>query len=161
MDHNVEEYRYSEPVRRRAIMLAGASAIVFVVLLALLMEQWAIFSWPTRLLGIFLVITLLFTVRAQVLRALFRCRITPEGVEIVSPPTQRMIAWSDIAEVRRLAMRQVGGGQRWACAVYTRSHRGTMLPTYLFDDQLEDAEQALASVMRHTPHATHKDLHKT
>lgn len=130
------------------MLLAAASAVVLAVLLAFLIQQWAFFGWSTRIVFTLLAIGLALTVRTQVLRLWFRLRFSGEAVQIVTPLSERTIPWQEIVDVRRLAMRQVGGERRWACAVYTRTRRGTILPTYLFDDQLEGAEAAFAAVER-------------
>ena len=151
----VYEYRYSQPSRRRAMLLAVGSAAVLVVLLALLLQQWSVWSWPSRILGVVLIGALFATLQAQVNRLSFRCYLLDEQAELTAFLMRRTIPWQDVVEVRRVQARQVGGERRWACTVYTRSRRGTTLPTYMFDDQLEQADAALAEVVRRTPHAVH------
>jgi hypothetical protein len=156
MNGEVREYRYSSTARQRAVLLLIGSIVTLVVLLVFLGRSWGTLGLLTHLFGGVLVLLLLGVVRSQAARLLFRCRVYADRLELVAPLAGRVLRWSDIVEVRRITLRQLGGERRWTCAVYTRTPRNTTVPTYAFDDQLERAEEALAEVIRHTPHALHK-----
>ncbi len=85
----------------------------------------------------------------------FRCAILPDRLELRTPFGTRAIPWEQIVEVRRIRLPKPGRTPRWACAVLTRGRTGNAIPTYAFDDQLEDAAEALQAVVQATPHATH------
>ncbi len=127
-------------------------AIGFVVVLGL---RWAELSAGARSLGVILFIALLFTVRGQLARGVFRCLIEPEHLRIVAPLVGRSIPWDSIAEVRRMKLSQFGAPERWACTLLVRRSRASLTPVFAFDDQLEAAEEALQEVIRRTPHARH------
>jgi hypothetical protein len=147
------EYRYSEEARQRALLLLAIIGFVLTGLVIYLFTSWPFLSLPTKALGILLLVGMLFTLRAQLTRLVFRFRLYPNQFELKMLFGNRTMPWEQIVEVRRLKVPQLGGKPRWACTVYTLSRTGTSLPTYLFDDQLQNAEQALQDVVQHTPHA--------
>jgi cell division protein FtsB len=153
-----QAYRYGPTARRRAVLLLVASVLAFIVLLIFLGQQWATLRVATRIFVGVLALLLVGAARAQAARLRFRCRFLAEHVELSALFGRRTLRWDDVAEVRRLVLRQVGGERRWACTLYVRTPRGTRLPVYLFDDQLDQAEDAFWEVIRCTPHAVHKGL---
>lgn len=152
----VQEYAYGTIARQRAVLLIIACAATFVVLLGVLTQQWNDWGWPSRALGVVLALGLVGTARAQLARWRFRCRMFPDHMELQGLLRSSTVLWRDIAEMRRVAVRQVGGERRWACTVRTSTARGTTVPLYVFDDLLDGAEEAWATMVRFTPHAAHK-----
>lgn len=149
------EYRYGSKARRHAALWFGVSSFVSIGLVAALVAQRTSLGWSAQALGVLFLIGLLFTVRAQFARLTYRCYILPDQIRVVAPLSNRSVVWSAIIEVRRIALPQLGGRQTWACTVFTESRRGSAVPIYLFDYQLEQAEDALQQIVRHTPHARH------
>lgn len=154
----IHEYRYGSAVRQRAALLLVLACFVLLMLAGVLIRSWTWLGLSTKLLGIVLLITILFTIRAQLGRLVFRCRMYPDHLYIFTPFGSRKIWWERIVEVRRLSLPQFSSRKRWACAVYTQSKSGTTIPTYVFDDQLEHADAALHGVVQHTPHAQHTHI---
>jgi hypothetical protein len=152
----IHEYAYGTVARQRAVLLIIACSATLAVLLGVLTQQWNDWGWPSRALGVVLVLGLAGTARAQLARRRFRCRLFPDRMEVQGLLTTSTVWWRDIVEVRRVAVRQVGGERRWACTFRTRTARGTTVPVYVFDDLLDGAEEAWATIVRSTPHAEHK-----
>ena len=158
MDANVKLYRYSAIVRRRALLWGILSCMLCLGLFGVLVLRWADFSWGTRTLGVVLLLILLFTVRAQLGRVLYRCYIEPDRLRIVAPLARRAIAWTQVSEVRRMKLPQVSSSERWACTLQVSGSGRSAMPVFVFDDQLEDAEAALHDVIQRTPHAQHTNI---
>jgi hypothetical protein len=158
MQQRLLEYRYGSNARQRAALWFGISSFVLIGLVAALLVQWTNLGWLTKSLGVLFLIGLLFTIRAQFARLTYRCCLLPDQIRIVAPLSNRSVSWSSIVEVRRLVLPQLGGQQSWACTVFTESRRGNAVPIYLFDHQLEQAEDALQQIVRHTPHARHTNV---
>ncbi len=154
----IHEYRYGSAARQRAVLLLMLACFALVSLVALFVSRWSEFGLPTQTLGVVLLVFVLFTVRAQLTRILFRCQIYPHMLAMRTLLGMRKIGWERIVEVRRLWLPQLSGRTRWACTVYTLSRRGTPVPAYLFDDQLEHADAALQDVVARTPHAQHTNI---
>lgn len=154
MNTEAQVYRYSKAARRRALLLLGLGAALFLGLSAVIVGRWADLNLVAKALGGVLLLILAFTIRGQLGRYAFRCRLGPEQLEISAPLNRRRIAWSEVEEVRRMALPQVGAGKRWACTLRLRSTRSAV-PVYMFDDQLEQAENALQDIARRTPQAQH------
>lgn len=152
------EYRYGSNARQHAALWFGISSFVLIGLVVALVTQWPNLGWLAQALGILFLIGLLFTARAQFARLAYRCYILPDRIRVAAPLSNRSVAWSSIVEVRRMVLPQLGGRQTWACAVFTESRRGNAVPIYLFDHQLEQAEDALQQIVRHTPHARHTNI---
>jgi hypothetical protein len=155
---SIHEYRYGRAARQRAALLLALACFVLILLVGMLIRSWSWLGVPTKMLGIALLITVLFTIRAQLGRLVFRCRVYPDHLYMFTPLGSRTISWKRIVEVRRLSLPQISGPKRWACAVYTLSNSGTSMPAYVFDDQLEHADAALHDVVQHTPHAQHINI---
>jgi hypothetical protein len=158
MNQDAREYRYGKNVRQRAALLLALSVAMglgFIAVLALRRTEFGAF---TQGIAVVLLLSLLFTMRAQLARITYRCRILPDHVHVIAPFVTRAIPWDAIVEVRRMRLPQTGKDQGWACAVFTTSRRGTALPTYLFDYQLVQAEDALQQIVLHTPHARHTNI---
>lgn len=151
----IKEFCYGRLARQRAAFLMFGSGAILAVLVGLLAQQWNTWELPARIFGLVLAAGLLGLLRTQLARLWFRCRIFADRIELAGLGATRAIAWRDIVQVQRVRARQVGGERRWVCTVYTRTSRNTRIPTYLFDDQLNDAEQAFRDVVRYTPHAIH------
>jgi hypothetical protein len=151
-----EEYRYGAVARKRALLLTIVCAVTFAVLLGVLAQEWTNWGWSSRNFGLVLVLVLLGTARAQLARWRFRCRLFPDRMELQGLLSSSTVFWSDVVAVHRVAARQIGGERRWACTLRTRTARGTDVPVYAFDDQLDGADDAWATVVRSTPHAVHK-----
>jgi hypothetical protein len=158
MDQNAQEYRYGPDARRRAALLLALSVAMSVGFIAVLAVRRTEFGAFTQAIAVVLLLSLLFTMRAQLARITYRCRILPDQVQVIAPLNRRSIPWATIVEVRRMSLPQTGKQGGWACAVFTRSRRGTSLPTYLFDHQLVRAEDALRQIVLHTPHARHTNI---
>lgn len=158
MDAKVKQYRYSATVRQRALLWGGLSSMLCIGLLGVLVLRWAEFSWGTRSLGVMLLLVLLFTIRAQFGRALYRCYIEPDRLRIVAPLARRVITWTQVSEVRRMKLPQFSSYERWACTLQVGRAGRTPMPVFVFDDQLEDAEAALQDVILRTPHAQHANI---
>ncbi len=148
-------FRYRDKVRRQALVWLIVSVIVLVALLVVLAANWSGLGLPARIFGALLGLAVLVTARAQWSRMAFRCAILPDRLELRTPFGTRAIPWEQIVEVRRIRLPKPGRTPRWACAVLTRGRTGNAIPTYAFDDQLEDAAEALQAVVQATPHATH------
>ncbi len=155
MTGTTKEYRYSVAVRRRGIVLSGLGLVLMLGLLGVVTLRWADLSIGTRSIAAVLFIALLFTIRGQLARAVFRCLLEPEVLRIVAPLSGRNIPWNLISEVRRMNLPQVGGRARWACTLLVRTTNSSAMPVFAFDDQLEHAEEALEDVIRRTPQARH------
>lgn len=158
MQQDVREYRYGDVARRRAALWLMLSAFMFVGFLAVLAFRRADFGGFTQGIAVVLLLCLLFTMRAQFARLTYRCRILADRVQVIAPLSNRSIAWTRIVEVRRMALPQAQATQSWACTIFTESRRGSTLPTYLFDSQLEQSEDALQQIVLHTPHARHINI---
>ncbi|MDP9312201.1 MAG: PH domain-containing protein [Chloroflexota bacterium] len=158
MNAEVKQYRYSSAVRQRALIWGALSGILCLGLLGVLVVRWADFSWGTRMMGLTLLLILLFTIRAQLGRVLYRCYIEPDRLRIVAPLAKRIIPWTQISEVRRLKLPQMSSYERWACTVQLQGRDRSTVPVFVFDDQLEDAEAALQDVIRRTPQAQHTNV---
>lgn len=154
----VAEYRYTSAARRRALVLAVVEIVIGFVLAALLALRWNELGVSGAIIGGLLLLMLLSSLRAQVGKLNFRCRLWSDRVQLVGLPGSRQIAWERIEEVRRVRAPSVGGGVRWACTVVAREPSGRALPSYLFDHQLEHAEEALHQIVRQTPHAQHINI---
>ena len=154
----VGEYSYSAAARQRAMLWLVLSNVLMVVLLGVIIVRWSELGLGTKALAGLLFVGLLFTARAQLARFTYRCQLWPTEVRIVTAVNTRVISWASIVEVRRMNLPQFGDQQRWACTVLTKSPRGTALPSYLFDNHLEQAEAALQHILRLTPHAQHTNV---
>jgi hypothetical protein len=151
-------YRYSERVRRQALLWLALSLAALVALIAVLVLRWGELPLLARSLGLVLALSLIFTARAQWTRRAFQLRLLADRIELAGPLGARAIPWEQIVEVRRMRLPQVGRSQRWACALLTQGRTGNVIPNYAFDDQLERANDALADVVRATPHARHTNI---
>ncbi|HEX6288486.1 MAG TPA: hypothetical protein VFZ66_04805 [Herpetosiphonaceae bacterium] len=158
MEQRAQEYRYRQPTRQRAALWLVLSTVLAVGLLAVLIAQWAAFDLATRGVAAILLIILLYTIRAQLARLTYRCRILPDRIEVIAALNNRTIPWTNIVEVRRLNLPQFGRKPAWACTIFTRSRHGNPAPTYLFDHQLDQAESALREIVSATPHAQHTNI---
>ena len=158
MSAEVKQYRYGATVRQRALVWGSLSSLLGLGLLGVLVIRWADFSWGTRAMGLVLLVILLFTIRAQLGRVLYRCYIEPDRLRIVAPLAKRVIPWAQISEVRRLKLPQMSSYERWACAVQLQGRDRSAVPVFVFDDQLEDAEAALQDVILRTPQAQHTNV---
>lgn len=155
MDTEVKLYRYGAAVRQRALLWGVLSSLLCLGLLGVLVLRWADFTWGTRSLGIMLLLMLLFTVRAQFGRVLYRCYMEPDRLRIVAPLARRSIPWGQVSEVRRMKLPQFSTTERWACTLQVRREGRSPVPIFVFDDQLEAAESALQDVIQRTPQAQH------
>ncbi len=154
-----DDYRYGVAARRQATGMLVLALLALLLLLWALITNWARLGGWSKVFGPLLVIILLFTLRAQLGRLRFRLRITPDAIDIDAPLQRRHILWSTIAKVQRMGLPQFGRQPRWACTIYLTSRRGTAMPVLLFDNQLEQADEALAQVIAHTPQAQHYPTH--
>ncbi|MBA3945252.1 MAG: hypothetical protein H0X37_11900 [Herpetosiphonaceae bacterium] len=153
------DYRYGAAARRQAAGMLVLALLALLLLLWALVTNWArLGGWP-KLFGPLLMIILLFTLRAQLGRLRFRLHITGDAVEIDAPLQHRRVRWSIITKVHQMGLPQFGRQPRWACTIYLTSRRGTPMPVLLFDNQLEQADEALAQVIAHTPQAQHYPTH--
>lgn len=158
MAQQVKEYRYGARARQKAAFLLGVSLLFVLVLIGILLVRWNHLRFVAQIVGLLLLVVQLFTIRSQLGRLQYRCRILPDHLQIVAPLNHRVIPWSEIVEVRRMTLPQFAHQRRWACTVLTHSRRGTPIPTYIFDDQLERAEDALREIVQATPHAQHVNI---
>lgn len=158
MNQELREYRYGETARRRAGLWLALSAVMFLGFVTVLAVRGGEFEAFTQGIAVVLLLCLLFTMRAQLSRLTYRCRILADGVQVIAPLSNRSIPWNTIVEVRRMTLPQTGNQKTWACTVFTESRRGSTLPTYLFDSQLEQAEDALQQMVLHTPQARHMNI---
>lgn len=158
MAQNVTEYRYSREARRRAVLWLVLSALVSMSLLVALVTNWNELNTLARTLGLLFVITLLFTLRAQLTRVTYRCQLWPDRLDLVALLSKRTIVWHDVIEVRRMRVPRMSGPTHWACTLLVRSKRGNPLPVFIFDDQLADAEAALHEIGRYAPQAKHINI---
>jgi hypothetical protein len=158
MQEHTLEYRYGQKTRQRAYLWLGLSSLLFVGLLVVLIGRWAEAELLTKGFAGVLLIALLFTIRAQLARITYRCRILPEQLQVIALFNNRSIPWANITEVRRMILPQLGSQRPWACTVLTHSRHDTAIPTFLFDHQLEHAEDALREIVRYTPHARHTNV---
>lgn len=152
------EYRYSTAARKRALLWLIASGLFGISLVVVLVTQWAGLTLFARFVGVALLLILLLTIRAQSSRLIFRCIIWPDRLQLIAPLGNTLINWQEVHEVRRVGLLQASGERRWACALMTRTARGTARPIYVFDDQLEHAEEALRAIVQHTPQAEHVNV---
>lgn len=155
MAGDIVEYRYEAGTRQRAGLLAALAGVLCISLIGGLALRWAELGWGTRGLGLALLVMLLFTVRSQLGRALYRCQVTPDALRIAAPLSNRVVPWAAIVEVRRLKLPQLSGSARWACTVLMQGRPATPTPIYLFDNQLADADALLDTIVRRTPQAQH------
>lgn len=158
MQQPIKEYRYGSAARRRAALFLGLSVLLIVVLLGVLATRWADLGGIGKVVGLFLLVLQLFTIRGQLARLTYRCQITPDALRLVAPLNNQTIAWREIMEVRKMPMPQFGSQGRWACTIFRRGAAGHPIPTYLFDDQLEDPEDALREIAQRTPEARHTNI---
>jgi hypothetical protein len=154
----VVEYRYTPAARRRALVLLAVEITIGLVLAALLAFAWRELGVLGVIIGVFLLLILLSSVRAQVGKLNTRCQLWPDRIQLTGLFGSRQIAWDRIEEVRRVRAPSIGGNGRWACTVVARERSGRALPSYLFDHQLEHAEEALQQVVRRTPQARHVNV---
>lgn len=140
------EYRYSSSAAGRARLFFGASLALSVVLVAVLLTGWQTLSSLGLFIGIGLLFVTASTARAQLGRLNYTLRLGPDALEIVAPIGSRSIAWSEIAEVRRIATPRMFGPPAWACAVVARRRRGSQL-VFVFDSGLQRAEQAFRDIV--------------
>jgi hypothetical protein len=149
-------FRYSAAARRRAAVLLVVSIVLVIGLLGALITQRVVFGWPSLLAGGVLVLFVLATARAQLSRLTFRCTIDNAQLRLAAFGSAQTFAWERIAEVRRMRIARLGQAHSWACTILTPGRSGNPLPTYAFDHELDDAEQALQLIVDRTPHAQHK-----
>lgn len=150
------EYRYGTEARKRAVLLLIACAATLAVLLGVLTQEWNAWGWPSRIFGSVLGLGLLATARAQLARWRFRCRMFADHMELQGLLGSSTVMWRDVTEARRVTVRQISGERHWACTLRLGTARGTDVPLYVFDDQLNGAAEAWATIVRSTPHAVHK-----
>ena len=158
MQQVLREYRYGQEARRRAALWLTLSAFMFVGFVLVLAIRGSEFGGFTQGIAVVLILCLLFTMRAQFARLTYRCRMLPDQVQVIAPLGNRSIPWTTIVEVRRMALPQARDQKTWACTIFTESRRGSTIPTYLFDSQLEQADDALQQIVLHTPHARHVNI---
>jgi hypothetical protein len=123
-------------------------------LIFVLAQLWSVYGWGSRILAIFLALVLLFTVRAQLGRVFYRLQVEPDTLNVFAPLANRTVRLDQVVEVRRTKI-PAGIKQRWACTLLVRNATGSATPVFLFDDQLEDAEEALQQLVGQTPNAQH------
>lgn len=140
------EYRYSSAALGRARLLFAASIVLLALLLFVVIAGWQSINPLGRVVGIGLTVVMLATARAQLGRLGFRLRLGRDTLEICAPLGGRSIAWSEIAEVRRIVAPRMLGPPVWVCAVTVRGRRGTAQPVFVFDSGLERAEQAFDEI---------------
>lgn len=158
MEQREIEHRYGTLARQRAVLWLGLSSMLWVALLIVIVLRWGDLTIVARVAGILGLISLFFTVRAQIVRMTFRCKLSSDGLRLIAWLGSRTLLWPDVVEVRRISFSRVGRQQRWACAILTRSKRGNVVPNYVFDDQLGDAEAVLYEIVRRTPQAEHVNI---
>lgn len=158
MQQDSREYRYGQVARKRAALWLTLSAFMFVGFVVVLATRGAEFERFTQGIAVVLMLCLLFTMRAQFSRLTYRCRILPDRVQVIAPLNNRSIPWTTIVEVRRMTLPQANDQKTWACTIFTESRRGNAIPTYLFDSQLEQSEDALQQIVLYTPHARHINI---
>ncbi len=146
MAQSVVEYRYSSAAIGRARLYFGASLVLVTLLCVALIAGRQALNALGLAIGIGLVLVMVATVRAQLGRLDFTLRLRQDKLEVVAPLSNRTIAWSEIAEVRRIAAPRIFGPPVWACAVLIRGPRSTQ-PVFLFDSGLEQAEQAFNHIV--------------
>ena len=129
----------------RARLYFSASLVLVTLLCVALIAGRQALNALGLAIGIGLVLVMVATVRAQLGRLDFTLRLRQDKLEVVAPLSNRTIAWSEIAEVRRIAAR-IFGPPVWACAVLIRGPRSTQ-PVFLFDSGLEQAEQAFNHIV--------------
>ncbi len=151
----IMEYRYKTKVRQRAVLWCGLSVVAFVGLTFVLVQLWSEYGWSSRILAVFLLVILIFTIRAQLGRVFYRLRIEPDVIKIFAPLANRAVNLERVTEVRRTKI-PTGIKQRWACTMLLRNATGSSTPVFVFDDQLEGAEEALQRVVQQTPNAQHR-----
>jgi hypothetical protein len=150
----IKEYRYGTKVRQRAVLLCGLSVVAFVGLVFVLVQLWSAYGWSSRLIALFLAVVLLFTVRAQLGRVFYRLQIGLDSISVLAPLANRTVQFDRIVEVRRTKL-PAGIKQRWAGTLLVRNATGSATPVFLFDNQLEGAEEALQQLVGQTPNAQH------
>lgn len=151
-------YRYNQVAQRQALFFIMLAGVALVALVGVLVVQWGTLGGWTRMIGVVLTVIVVFTVRSQFTRLQYRLRIQPDAIMVDAPTLHRRVELSAIAEVRRLQLPQFGRDARWACAIVVPSPRGSRTPMLLFDNQLEQAEAALALIVARTPRATHTGI---
>ena len=92
----IHEYAYGTVARQRAVLLIIACSATLAVLLGVLTQQWNDWGWPSRALGVVLVLGLAGTARAQLARRRFRCRLFPDRMEVQGLLTTSTVWWRDI-----------------------------------------------------------------
>lgn len=150
-----QEYRYSVTARRRALLWLALSSALLLVLVFVLITQRTQIGLFTQMLGLLLALSQLFTIRAQLSVIATGYSLFADRIELRGLLSRRVIRWDTISEVRRTWLPKLGTRSRWACIVLTRTARGSEIPTLLFNDQLEQAEDVFNMVVERTPHARH------
>lgn len=146
-------FRYSATARRKATLLLGVGILVSLGLLAALVLQWSKISIGIRIFSGGMLVLLVFTLRSQWSRLRFSVEITEAALLLHAPLSERRLPWATVQTVRRIALPQFSGGQRWACSASILDARGRAVPLLLFDNELENAEAALAAISARTGEA--------
>jgi hypothetical protein len=154
-------FQYSAPARRRALLLFVAMIMALTLLVLFLFRYWAWLGFPTRLLGVLLLLAAAASVREQLNRLRWRLEIRPDSVAITSPFRSWHFPSATIEEVQRIAMPSIGRTDRWICAILVPGRSGHPRRYYLFDSDVQEAARALDLLYRATPQARHSTGQKT
>jgi hypothetical protein len=154
-------FQYSAPARRRALLLFVAMVMALTMLAFFLFSYWAWLGFPTRLLGVLLLLVVVASVREQLNRLRWRLEIRADSVAITSPFRSWHFTTAAIEEVQHIAMPSIGRGDRWICAILLPGRSGHPRRYYLFDSDVQEATRALDLLYRATPHARHSTGRKT
>ncbi len=129
--------------------------MLLVALVGALLSIWPRSPLTIRGFGLVLTLALLATVRGQLIRWRWQMTTTPAAAVIAAPLAGRTLPWASIRQVRQLRLPTLAGAPRWACTVYIAGRQDRLIPLILFDNQIEDADGALAAIVAATPQAQH------
>lgn len=158
MAQQVTEFRYSAASRQRSILWLAVEGVLLLGLIFVLVARWGDLTIGTRILGVLLLLALLFNMQTQFARLQYRCRIWTDRLQISGRSTDKTILWTEIVQIRRVAVPQLGGKPRWAVMLIVRGAHGRTSRVYLFDHQLERADEALKLLVQYTPNAQHVNV---